>query len=102
MVQFDCGGCGNVLDYHHDVTVVTETEERQDKFLFWETTVQVENVVGYECTYCEESIPRTVAEHLGKQYAMLGKLSKLDGVQDAVATIRSEVTNAGGESGNGQ
>lgn len=98
MVQYNCGGCGNVLDYHHDVTAVTETEEKQDKFLFWETSYQVENVVGYECTYCEESIPENVATHLGKQYAHLGKLSKLDGISDAVGAIQSSVEKSGGGS----
>lgn len=99
MVQYDCGGCGNVLDYHHDVTAVTETEEKQGKFLFWETSHQVENVVGYECTYCEESIPDGVAEHLGRQYA---HLAKLDGLSDAVSAIRSSVEGSdGGSSGSG-
>lgn len=98
MVQYDCGGCGHVLDYHHDVTAVTETEEKTEKVLFWETTHEVEHVVGYECTYCGESIPESVAKRLGKQYARLERLSNLDKLDklDKLDDIHSELTGSGG------
>ena len=86
MVQYKCE-CGLVLDYHHDVSNVTETQTEEGLL----RTKETEETVGYACTYCDEPIPDVVGDNLNQQFSGLDNLHRLSNIESQLSRLRRQV-----------